>query len=294
MSNARFFGVATINHDQRNVLVLTPYIQTAKNSPVKDIDFNHSLIVDIDSLNNDVGEQLTKMANNYHAGEFKTLMEYFEGKSLRNSDRVLAWLMNNKQIQKVPSDLIIMRGSKYTFKEINDIIKADMEKKQPARDVDDARREQARQYNEELKESKDYPDFNNPSDRGEIPPLPEFDETIEHVTKVPEEYSQYPEPVPLTTQPISSDEVKRIHEALVEQYKQSDDKLQSALDVVSQLKDTLSDSAIQTLSEELKHKASSVDAKDVLVEALAQHYKHVDVEYIKKNLDAAERRKSKD
>lgn len=286
MSNARFFGVAKINNDQRNVLVLTPYIQTSKNSPVKDIDFDHSLVVDIDSLNNDVGEQLSKMANNYHAGEFKTLMEYFDGKSLRNSDRVLAWLMNNKQIQKVPSDLIIMRGSNYTFKEINDIIKADMENKQPARDVDDARREQARQYNEELKEKKDYPDFNNPSERGEVPPAPVLP---------PETYMEpSTEVAPQETEVVGVDEVKRIHASLVEHYQHSDDKLQSALHVVTQLKDTLSDSTIQSLSDELKRKSTSVDAKDVLMEALAQHYKHVDVEYIKKNLDAAERRKSKE
>lgn len=291
MSNNRFFGVANINNDKRTVLVLTPYIQTAKHSPVQDIDFEHALVVDLDSINNDVGEQLTKMSNNFHAGEFKTLMEYLEGKSLRNSDRVLSWLMSNKQIQKVPADQIIMRGSQYTFKQINDLIKADMEKKQPARDVDDARREQARQYNEELKEDKNYPDFNTPSERGEVPPLPEFDEDV---TKEAESFTQHAEPVPLTTQPISSDEVMRIHASLVEQHMNSQDKLKSALDVVSKLKDTLSESATDSLAEELKAKSKTADVKDVLIEALSQHYTYVDMEYIKKNLDAAERRKSKE
>lgn len=280
MSNTRFFGEAKIDNDRRNVLILTPFIKTSKHMPVDEIDFEHSLVVDLDSINNDVGEQLSTMANNYHAGEFKTAMDYLEGKSLRNSDRVLTWLHSNGQIKRVPARDIVMRGSNYTVYDVNQIIRKDMLDHQPARDVDDARREQAQIYNEQLNESSKYPDFNNPSEQ--LTPVP--NDTAEMASSV--------SPQPLNV--MSVDDVKRIHDGLIQAHVDSQDKLTSALQVANQLKDTLSDSAIEKLSSDLKSITASSDTKQALIEALANHYEHVDVDYITKNLDAAERRKSKD
>lgn len=282
MSNPRFFGTAKINNDMCNVMILMPFVQTAKNMPVNEIDFEHSLVVDLDRLNNDVAEQLTKMANNYHAGEFKTLIDYLEGKSLRNSDRVLSWLHTQGQIIKIESDKIIMKGANYTVQEINNIIRKEMLEKQPARDVDDARREQAQAYNDQLKEdivTPNYPDFNNPSESSP--------DTAPHVMDEPTMMN-----APVID--LSADDVKAIHQQLIERHQQSQDKLTSALEVVNSLKDTLSEASINTLTDQLKSASKNADAKEALMEALAGYYNHVDVEYIKKNLDAAERRKSKD
>lgn len=283
MSNPRFFGTAKMGNDQRSVMILMPFIQPSQHARVDEIDFDNSLVVDLDILNNDVGEQLSKMANNYNAGEFKTLMEYFEGKSLRNSDRVIAWLHNNKQIHKIPSSDIIMQGANYSVKEVNQIIKKEMLDKQPARDVDDARRDKAQEYYNELKESKevnDYPSFDNPSESSDyVPP------------EVPSHVQQESE---LKAPTLTVDDVKTIHNRLINEYNNTQDKLSSAVYVVNQLKGTLSDDMVQSVASELKTQTGNKEVKDYLMEALATHYDHVDVDYIKKNLDNAEKRKSKE
>lgn len=283
MSNPRFFGTAKMGSDHRSVMILMPFIQPSQHAQVSEIDFENSLVVDVDSLNNDVGEQLIKMANNYNAGEFRTLMEYFEGKSLRNSDRVIAWLHNNKQIQKISSADIIMKGANYSVLEVNQIIRKEMLDKQPARDIDDARREQAQEYHRELTESNDYPSFDNPSDKPDYTPPPVPESVVEQVQ----------EPTPQRNA-LSVDEVKAIHEQLVNEYQSSHDKLSSAVKVVNELKGTLSDTMIDDIISDLKAHSVDPDAKHYLMEALATQYEHVDVEYIKKNLDNAEKRKAKE
>lgn len=277
MSNPRFFGTAKIDKDMRSVLILMPFIQPHKHAHIDEIDFENSLVVDLDYINNDVGDQLTTMANNFHAGEFKTLMDYFEGKSLRNSDRVLSWLHNGNHITKVPSENIMMKGAQYTVKEVNNIIRKDMLEKQSARDIDDGHREKAREYQEMLKEEQ-YPEFNNPSESSDYtPPVP----PVEH-TETPEEGG------------LTVDAVRDIHQRLVDEYNASQDKLTSAVSVVNELKGTLSNDMIENLMVQLKQQSGNKEVKDYLIDALASQYSNIDFEYIKKNLDNAEKRKSKD
>lgn len=279
MSNPRFFGTARIGQDNRSVLILTPFIQPHKHAHIDDIDFENSLVVDLDYVNNDVGDQLTTMANNFHAGEFKTLMDYFEGKSLRNSDRVLSWLHNGNHISKIPSEDIMMKGNHYTVKEVNNIIRKDMLEKQSARDIDDGHREKAREYQEMLKE-QDLPDFNNPSESSDYTPPP-----------VPPEIEQS---ATVAKTELTVDEVKNIHQRLVDEYNASQDKLTSAVSVVNELKGTLSNDMIDNLMVQLKQQSGDKEVKDYLIDALASQYDNIDSSYIKKNLDNAEKRKSKE
>lgn len=272
MSNPRFFGTAKIAQDTRNVMVLMPFIKTSQNAPVDEMDFDHSLVIDLDTLNNDIGEQLTTMANNYHAGEFKTLMEYLEGKSLRNSDRVIAWLHNNGQIQKIASSDIIMKGTRFTFADVNQHIKEDLLKKQPARDVDDARRQQAKEYQEQLQVNES---------QAHTPPVDSY------VPPQPVEEQPVAQPVDA---PLTIDQVKEVHGRLIEEYQNSQDKLSSALEVVNQLKSTLSSDMVEQLSSQLTQLSTSADVKGTLVEALAVHYDHIDSDYINRNLNAADQR----
>lgn len=305
MSNPRFFGVAHIDHDDRNILILMPFIQTSKNAPVDEVDFEHALVVDLDTVNNDIAEQLRTMANNYHAGEFKTLLDYLEGKSLRNSDRVIAWLHENGQISKIPAKDIRVEGMSGSLRDVNMIVRDQMLDKQPARDVDDVRRKQAREYHEQLSEDVQPPFQEEVTQESSSQPQPEsVGLTLNGVKELHQnmitQYRESDDKLSLAMKVV--DELKRSiqadptqqhtanHLKLSESIKESREKLQSALTVAEELRDTLSDKAVDDLKSKLTESVDVSDAQEQLIDALAEYYEYVDRDYIKKTLSSAETR----
>lgn len=298
MSNNRFYGIGDFDGDAREVLILSPYIQTKENATVDEIDFNHSLIVDIDTLSNDISEQLKSMANNPIAQQSKLLIEYLAGKSFRNSDRVLHWLQMSNSIQKLPSTKVKLSPSmgSHTLDVINNIIREEMLTAEgDTVEVDSYRRNKAKEYKKRLDEEA-YPDFGNPSDKGEIPdnpipddvPLPAGVEPMEETLTPHAQGESY----------ATTDEEfnpKTLHSSIVEEIRNNQKSIDEALKHINKLENVLSKNSVDTMVETLKSYCSKneEDVRDDIIDLLASHYSYVDSDYIKRNLEAAEKRLAK-
>lgn len=103
MINSRYYGQARIQTPDgvqaRNVLILSPYIQTSEST--SSIDYDHSLVADLQSMEFDYKSQLEEMLQSVDSTQYKTFMEYAHKSSFRNGDNVLQWLHQTKSIRKV-------------------------------------------------------------------------------------------------------------------------------------------------------------------------------------------------
>lgn len=291
MSTDRFFGTAQIDSDIRNVLILSPYLQTSENAVAAEIDFDSSLIVDLDVISHDVAEQLKSMAQNPIADNSKLLIEYLGTKSFRNSDKVLHWLQTTNNILKVESSKVSIRmgnGANVSLSDINKMIRDDMIKSDQGIDIDQYHKNKAKENARQLNETM-YPDFNNPSERGEVAvtPIDEVAQPMDIPEIVPSEH--------FVTATESSSDVKHLHSDMISEIQKMEVNLNEAMTTMKSFENTLStdvvNSMVNTLKEYGSHTTESV--KDTVIDMLATHYEHVDKDYIKKNLEAAEKRLSK-
>jgi len=134
----RFIGEAVITFsDQskqvRRVLILSPYVQTSEN--LRDIDYDHSLVVDLQTMEFDFKSQLEEMVMNPELRSYHTFMDYATKTVFRNGENVLQWLHRMRQISKVPaSDVSVVIGQggyqqKIAVVDINNEIRKENEKK---------------------------------------------------------------------------------------------------------------------------------------------------------------------
>lgn len=298
MSNNRFFGTGNFDGDIRNVLILSPYLQTKENARADEIDFTHSLVVDLDSLSNDIAEQLTSMAVNPVALQNALLIEYLAGKSFRNSDRVLHWLQSTGSIVKLPVGNVFLTKALggHSLEHINTIIrkeKLDKESGHPT-DVDAYRKEQAREYQKQLEESQ-YPDFGNPSDNGVVEPTPIPEDVplpLDAQVDIP---VAAPATSPLPVSEAQAIDTNGLHSSIVDEIRANQVRVDEAVQVMKSFEDVLASSTIDRMVNTLKSygQRSEEGVRDELIDLLAKHYEFVDGEYIKRNLDAAEKRLSK-
>lgn len=294
MSTNRFYGTGNFDGDMRNVLILSPYIQTKENARVDEIDFDHTLVVDIDTLSNDIADQLKSMADNPIAQQSKLLIEYLSGKSFRNSDRVLHWLQSTGNIQKLPAEKVALNKTMggHTMSVINNIIRGEMASTESSTgiDVDTYRKEQAKEYHKKLNEEQ-YPDFGNPSENGKI----------DEAAPIPADVPLPPGVEPVNTETSGVDnkvvdiDAKSLHSSIVEEIRSNQEKVQEAVSVMSKFEDVLSSSVVDSMVGTLKQYASRTEdtLKDEIIDILAEHFEYVDSDYIKRNLEAAEKRLSK-
>lgn len=119
----RFIGEANItfsdgSSERRRVVVLSPYVQTSED--IKDIDYNHSLVVDIQTMEFDFKVQVEEMLNNQELRNYKTFIEYAHKIAFRNGENVLAWLHRMAQIKRVPaSEVFLIYGQGGNTQKIN-------------------------------------------------------------------------------------------------------------------------------------------------------------------------------
>jgi hypothetical protein len=134
----RFIGEAVItfsdkSRQARRVLILSPYVQTSEN--LRDIDYDHSLVVDLQTMEFDFKSQLEEMIQNRELQSHTTFMSYAAKTVFRNGENVLQWLHRMKQISRVPAtDVFIVVGQgghqqKIPVVDINREIRAANEKK---------------------------------------------------------------------------------------------------------------------------------------------------------------------
>lgn len=310
MQNSRFFGTATIESDERSVLILSPYIQVTENARSKDIDFTNALIVDLDSLSNNIGQQLISIANTEDASRHKLLIEYLGTKSLSNSERVLHWMQNAGVIMRLPANKVRLteQNGSIRLDELNKIIRTQMEKQEgDVVDVEQYHREVAEQYNKQLNEDVTqeapqstptqpdvnlYPDFGNPSERGVVEPTPIDEDKVEGLEPLPHETQQAQ---PMQHEHVDSEAAKRLHGDILSEIDSTAVKVSEAVNTMRQFEDTLSSSAINRMITKLESygKNTSNEVRDVLIDLLSEHFDHVDSDYISKNLYNAEKRLAK-
>lgn len=134
----RFIGEAVItfsdkSRQARRVLILSPYVQTSEN--LRDIDYDHSLVVDLQTMEFDFKSQLEEMIQNRELQGHTTFMSYAAKTVFRNGENVLQWLHRMKQISRVPaSDVSVVVGQgghqqKIPMTDINREIRSANEKK---------------------------------------------------------------------------------------------------------------------------------------------------------------------
>jgi hypothetical protein len=134
----RFIGEAVItfsdkSRQARRVLILSPYVQTSEN--LRDIDYEHSLVVDLQTMEFDFKSQLEEMIQNRELQSHTTFMSYAAKTVFRNGENVLQWLHRMKQISRVPAtDVFVVVGQgghqqKIPVVDINREIRAANEKK---------------------------------------------------------------------------------------------------------------------------------------------------------------------
>lgn len=134
----RFIGEAVItfsdkSRQARRVLILSPYVQTSEN--LRDIDYDHSLVVDLQTMEFDFKSQLEEMIQNRELQTHTTFMSYAAKTVFRNGENVLQWLHRMKQISRVPAtDVFVVVGQgghqqKIPVVDINREIRAANEKK---------------------------------------------------------------------------------------------------------------------------------------------------------------------
>jgi len=134
----RFIGEAVItfsdkSRQARRVLILSPYVQTSEN--LRDIDYDHSLVIDLQTMEFDFKSQLEEMIQNRELQSHTTFMSYAAKTVFRNGENVLQWLHRMKQISRVPaSDVSVVVGQgghqqKIPMTDINREIRAANEKK---------------------------------------------------------------------------------------------------------------------------------------------------------------------
>lgn len=134
----RFIGEAVItfsdkSRQARRVLILSPYVQTSEN--LRDIDYDHSLVIDLQTMEFDFKSQLEEMIQNRELQSHTTFMSYAAKTVFRNGENVLQWLHRMKQISRVPaSDVNVVVGQggyqqKIPMTDINSEIRAANEKK---------------------------------------------------------------------------------------------------------------------------------------------------------------------
>ena len=134
----RFIGEAVItfsdkSRQTRRVLILSPYVQTSEN--LRDIDYDHSLVADLQTMEFDFKSQIEEMLQNRELQSYHTFMEYANKTVFRNGENVLQWLHRMKQISRVPAtDVLVTVGQgghqqKIKVVDINREIRANNEKK---------------------------------------------------------------------------------------------------------------------------------------------------------------------
>lgn len=110
----RFIGEAVItfsdkSRQARRVLILSPYVQTSEN--LRDIDYDHSLVVDLQTMEFDFKSQLEEMVQNRELQSHKTFLSYASKTVFRNGENVLQWLHRMRQISRVPAaDVMVTVG----------------------------------------------------------------------------------------------------------------------------------------------------------------------------------------
>lgn len=327
MSTSRFIGIAQINQDERNVLILSPYIQTKPNALSREIDFENSLIADLDSVSSNVSDQIMRMIQSEESNSYKLLLEYLSVKTLTNNERALYWLQNAGVIQRVPASSVRLTAALggMPLNELNKMIKGQMEDKENSSiDVEEERRRVAQQYNQALAEHVDtppkqqldesitppskYPDFGNPSERGDVK-LSELDTTIlnKYGGIEPLETTEgklgdtlAPEPTteakPMVTEEFDANTIKELHGGILSEIEKTNTLVTDAMNVVSTLDDALSSKVVGRMLTKMKNYGSTSreGVKEVLIELLSQHYDNVDAEYIRRNLKIADTRLAND
>ncbi len=334
MSNSsRFYGIARLGHDERNILILSPYIQTKQNAKSSDIDFSHSLIADLDSISAAIAEQIKDMINSSESSMYTLLIEFLSQKTLTNNEFVLNWLQRADVIKKIPASdarlLPILGGT--PLSELNVMIKRQMMEREGASiSVEEHHRRMAEQYNEELSKSdtelaveaaskqplnesanttNPYPDFGNPSERGDVR-LSEPDPTIlsqldtdlgsnhERSDNIHHAEDRIDTGDANQEEQFDPSSLKDIHGDILGEIDKTNKLVSEAMEVVGNLDDALSSKVVGRLMTRMKNYGSTSreGVKEVLIDLLAEHYDNVDAEYIRRNLKVADARlkKSKD
>ena len=134
----RFIGEARITFrdnkkEMRRVVILSPYIQSSNS--LRDIDYDNSLVVDLQTMEFDFKVQLEDMLQNQELHQFHTFIEYAHKTVFRNGENVLQWLHRSNQISKIPAHDVFMvfgqggKVQKMSVVDLNAEIRAANEKK---------------------------------------------------------------------------------------------------------------------------------------------------------------------
>lgn len=329
---SRFIGSGLIGQDTRRIAVLMPYIQTEENQPIEEINFEKCLVVDLDTLNTDYAAVIEDMSNSDQAKDVKNLMDLLQHKTFRDGKDILQTLHNTKNIVTLPAlsvNIFINNSRSCTQAEINRYIKQEMINNRDGEDVDSYRRKEAKEYNRRLQEERDieqqrqerqrqfeqhYPDFNNPSDKGENVPSDideeilskynleskarkEIDEDVlypKHDTADEPKYDEYLAQ-PKQEQPMSKEDVMQTHRNLLTSFDEGQNKINDMSKEAFTYIDMLDGVNNTQMMEQLKNYSTSgkEEVHDTLVDLLSEYYPNLDGEYIKKNLKNAEKRKDK-
>ena len=134
----RFIGEANItfndgSREVRRVIILSPYIQSSNS--LENIDYDNSLVVDLQTMEFDFKVQLEDMLQNHELKSYHTFIEYAHKTVFRNGENVLAWLHRMNQIRKLPASevsLVFGQGGniqKMSLVDLNAEIRANNERK---------------------------------------------------------------------------------------------------------------------------------------------------------------------